>query len=257
MDVYKRPFILFSIALILTWSCKKKEKEAIAEPEPQPQTEVIPTSIDGRFVVYQEYYIVEGTQSLRNKWASALFYASPKNKDSLVYKDLSEVGNVSLNQIKLDIRSDNSYDFYSEDDKNPLATPYIWSITGHNNYEAFEYSDISNINFNGAKNLPDSLFLRSDTTKIQITNWEGADKVEVSITSNDRSMSSAIKTLHFPTKTAIFDRKDVQNVVIDGGYFVTIKIVFYKNIYKKVGNKVFNFATTLAVKKRDVNSGIY
>ena len=258
MKSYLRNFILFLITALLISSCKKKDKkEVIPEEEPQPQTEVIPTYIDGRLELYQEYYIIEGVLSLRNKWASGLFYASLKNKDSLAYNDLRDVGNVSLNQIKLDKGSDNSYGLYSEDDSDLLTAPCNWNITGNSNYEAFNYSDISKINYKGGKNLPDSLFLRSDTTKIEISDYNGADRVEVSILANDRSISSATKTLYPPLKTANFDRKDLQNVVIEGGYFVTIKVTFYRNVYAKVGTKILNFATTLTIRKRDVSSGIY
>jgi len=259
--------ILLAFLIFLNASCKKKKEKEPEEISAPTQT-FNAAYVNGylsKHLEYTAYTLDQDTFMLRSIYLSAGFSETLYPRDSAFYIAHNvNAGNVSINNISLEKSMSDSLTYYNYNDfdythenhiLNAPERPSKWGITGSAQFPATEFSDnVIYPLYSGTKQLPDSIFIQRDN-RIAITDYSGADKIEVSIQMPYSGFETNIKTIYPPQKFVDFKKSDFSEYTSNYAFNAIIKITLYKSNVQSVNGKILNFQTSVTLRIGGIAGG--
>lgn len=246
------PFIF--LFTFLMFSCKK-EKEGKKQPT---ETSVQPEKINGYMDIYYNYDLVLDSFRLNRINIDAAFSDTLRQKDTIryFYSPITiDVGTVKINEVELskgifNFNKGYVYNYYQQDTPKVFVNPCKWNISGNTGFQQFNFYDLRLYpSYNGIKNLPDTIFL-SKNNRINITNYNNADKLEITIYSDLSSLpaQSKTKTINYPLTVIDFNSQDLFDLNNYNTRTVKIEVKLFKDNFVNINGKIFNFRTICSFK---------
>lgn len=244
--------IIVSLVLSCVLSCKKKKK--IPET-PIPQTGQAINTTEGYGILEAgKYYELHDADSLFV--ADSLYpwidFAVVKLFDTLKpftemisyghYGGIIEINNVGLKKNwKPNSVTDLTY--YDTTDIF-FDKPFYWKVSGSGNIKGFAYSVNSFPQFDHKSDFPKQL--SKNNANIFTFSSYVADDIEVTI---GGWQGTVTKKISYPQKEVRFETTDAK---LSSVSFADVQIVLYKNNFKEIEGKVYNFRTRIGILHQSV-----
>ncbi len=237
--IHKITIILFAFVLV---SCKKKSVEGTNNATIQNTPD--PKEVYGFFQTVKQYSLYNDTLKVENGFTSVAIYDSLVKRDFFGYGQGIDVGSLSANSSVLkkgvNINVQPHTYFYYDTLYSVINKPCNWSIAGNNIFPPFTfYDDLNYPSYLGYDNLPDTLFSGKPNI-ILINSYYGAERIEITFRSGSNSIT---KILNPPSNSVVFSSDDIGQLQWWSNQFVDLRINFFKNSFKQIGNKNYQLNT--------------
>jgi hypothetical protein len=247
-----RTIILISLLFLIAFACKKKEKPT--ETPTQSSGPAINTTEGYGILEAGKYYQLYEADSVLV--ADSLYpwtdFAIVKLYDTLIFfanmiSYGKYAGKVEINEVTLKRNwkpSSTSDIVYSDTTEIYFDKPFMWKISGAGNIKGFEFNVNSFPQFDHKSAFPKQLN-KSKANIFRFSSYR-ADEIEVTI---GGWQGSVTKKISYPEREIRFETTDAKLSPIT---FAEIQIVLYKNNFKEIDGKVYNFRTRIGVLDQSV-----
>ena len=243
-----KQLVILALGILSFTACKKET------PAPTTSPSSGGTTTTGNYAVFSSRKSVIITNTLvsnQPNFSNAYVSNTTLINDDPTVGSLLDMGNVSLNGTTFQKNGFSVQNYYKDSTTNTYNTPHNWVITGSGSVPSFSYSNTTAYPiYTGYTAIADSFVVSSGIT-IPLTNYSGADMVEVyfSSISSPAANTSIQKLTNSPTSLN-FTASDLS--IIGSGKTVALIINFYKNNVQVINGKNYNFRTAYMAIKTNI-----